>query len=657
MATSMLTISSSQIDTYEDCNRFWWFTRVLKLSEPPQSHFTFGTILHGVCERWMMADEQGRVPEGLGECEPEEGGYVYLKGVFKGQRIGAPVELYPEGWTIAREHDGSTAEVTPNEARQIKNLVSEAIEKGILFRQPGTTCERRIDYKLLDGVKLVGYIDVFRQGSKDEWPSIEDHKSYGKSSVRFLKTGKLDSPNYLGKNQQVRTYATITSKLDGHDGDVVVYHNQFPKFPGRGVERVRASILPSEQEEHWEYLLDVAQRMLRTHDIKKWQDVPGPKDTGKCARWFGKPCPFADICGNVETVQAYQERTARLIANRGASPRLNVPLAAPRKRAGTNRQEATTVSLWDKAKAKKDARAGRQEAAAPTTAPKTEVKKETPAAPPVNGAKPAEKATVLNGAPWARPSCPACKGRGMNSKGLPCSICDKKNKQEGKLTSAAYVVEIGEDGLAVALARDEHTAAIEAAGLPLEWVEEAAPAAPAAPAKAEPKPEPAKAPAKAQEPAKPKPTPKPEPKPAPAPAAEEPAPEAQEEEAPAEPEQQAETSPRGRKQAGPGRPKVGLGILIGAVQLRGPSRPTVLAQEVLARFGAELAKDMGASSYFELDPFKRRERIAQKAAYIAEQLGRSVMLVPNLSDPDISWMVSALAGLPEGVEFVIEGLR
>lgn len=638
----MLTISASQIDTYEDCHRFWWFTRVLKLSEPPQSHFTFGTILHGVCERWMMADEQGRVPE-----NPHNS--------LVGQKVGAPVDLYPKGWTIARERDGSTAEVTPNEARQIKNLVSEAIEKGILFRQPGTMCERRIDYKLLDSVKIVGYIDVFRKGDADEWPSIEDHKSYGKSSVRFLKSGKLDSPNYLGKNQQVRTYATLTSKIDGHDGDVVVYHNQFPKFPGRGVERVRASILPSEQEEHWQYLLDVAKRMLRTHDIKKWQDVPGPKDTGKCARWFGKPCPFADICGNVETVTSYQERTARLIANRGVSPRLNVPLAAPRKRAGTNRQEATTVSLWDKAKAKKDARGARQEAAAPAPSSKTETKT-APAAPAVNGAQPAPKVAVLNGAPWARPSCPACKGRGMNSKGLPCSICDKKNKQEGKPTSAVYVVEIGEDKLAVAVARDEHAEAIEAAGLPLEWVEEAQ-AAPEAPAKPEPKPEPAKAPAKAQEKAAPKATPKPEPKPEPAPAQEEPVPEAQEEEATAEPEAQPEPSPRGRRQAGPGRPKVGLGILIGTVQLRGPSRPTVTAQEVLQRFGAELAKDMGTESYYELDPFKRRERIAQKAAYIAEQLGRSVMIVPNLTDPDISWMISALAGLPEGIEFVFEGLR
>ena len=93
------------------------------------------------------------------------------------------------------------------------------------------------------------------------------------------------------------------------------------------------------------------------------------------------------------------------------------------------------------------------------------------------------------------------------------------------------------------------------------------------------------------------------------------------------------------------------------MQLRGTSRPTILAQEALARFGAELAEDMGAESYWTLDPFKRRERLAQKADYIASQLARHILIVPATSDPDTAAMVSALIGLSEGIEQVVEGVR
>ena len=55
-------ISASQIGTFEDCNRHWWLKRILRLKEIPADHFTFGTILHGVCERWLTASANGRVP-------------------------------------------------------------------------------------------------------------------------------------------------------------------------------------------------------------------------------------------------------------------------------------------------------------------------------------------------------------------------------------------------------------------------------------------------------------------------------------------------------------------------------------------------------------------------------------------------------------------
>jgi hypothetical protein len=110
---------------------------------------------------------------------------------------------------------------------------------------------------------------------------------------------------------------------------------------------------------------------------------------------------------------------------------------------------------------------------------------------------------------------------------------------------------------------------------------------------------------------------------------------------------QPKTEARGRK-------ALGISILIGAVQFKGPERPTLMAQELLARLGAELAKDMGAASYWELDAFKRRDRLKQRSAEIAESLGRTVLLVPGVRDPDVDSLVSSLI---THADVVIEGVR
>ncbi len=111
-----------------------------------------------------------------------------------------------------------------------------------------------------------------------------------------------------------------------------------------------------------------------------------------------------------------------------------------------------------------------------------------------------------------------------------------------------------------------------------------------------------------------------------------------------------------RKAAQRGRPAVGLEILVGATYLRGMAggRTVVTSSEALARFGAELAADMGAESYYDLDSFKRRERLAQKADYIASSLARHILVHPGvLGNDDEGKLVQALMGLTEGIERVI----
>src|SRR6185369_11814492 len=100
MQSEPLTISASQIATWDDCHRKWWLQRVAKLPEVPRGYLIFGTVLHACLERWCSADAQGRVPDPVPEC-------------LKGQRSGDPVDVFPPGWETVEEK-GHKQTVTPN---------------------------------------------------------------------------------------------------------------------------------------------------------------------------------------------------------------------------------------------------------------------------------------------------------------------------------------------------------------------------------------------------------------------------------------------------------------------------------------------------------------------------------------------------------------
>jgi len=513
---SKLYISASQIETFSLCKRKWWFDKVKKLPKPNKGYFAFGTCLHGCLERWILSTENGRVPD-EGEWDRvihEEFAKGKRKiewgtGPFKEQIIGQPTELFPKGFEIVEDTDDDgtvkgRVVLTPNEVKQIKKLVAQAIERGIVTKGENIYVEHGFELDLIDNVVIVGYLDFLRIA---ELPEIHDHKSFSKSSERYLKQpgprrangnfiaivepqqdGDGTSPNCVGHVQQNLTYAWAYSEVADYKGPVLVRHNQFPKFEDlKGVRSVEALVSHKRIKVHGDHLRQVAKEMVKVSKIKKWEDTPPPSTVTACSDFGG--CDFQGICGRRVNVEVYSQRTVEHNAQAVNETRPNFP--TEKKRTKGNANMASNVfkrkSAGDEPKAEVPSTMPKKGAFARKKAEEAEPEEEAEAeeeAPKKSakfngGKKPAEDESVENGAPWGDPNCPACKGLGMNTKGNACPICDKTAKKRGVPSSIMYEIEVTDEGY-VAKARKEHAEAIGEMDAPNKWTfERDAPAEPA----------------------------------------------------------------------------------------------------------------------------------------------------------------------------------
>lgn len=605
-----LVTSASQHGDYELCNRRWWFDKRLKLPSVQRDFTTFGTVLHGCLERWMAGDKVGRVPSPVPDA-------------LEGQQPGAAVELFPKGWETLVEK-GETKSVSPKEQALIRRLVKEAIERGIVQRLPGLRTEAAIQLPVVDGVELIGFLDV-------QVPEgVDDHKSFGKSSGQYLKRdgpkdpdtgqpilveapwqeGDGTSPNCVGHDEKMLIYAKAHLEQRGDGQPVRLRHNQFPKDPAdkKGPRSVEAWVSPERIEHRWREVQENSRGMLelwKQTDESKWAQIPGPlesrkKDPGACGAFGG--CPFRLICAKQESPAMYRQR-------------LNKHLGiAPAPPAGVDSGEgASTVSIFKKYEQRRAQAAAGGETTT-QTAPPSPVNGGTtapPSAPPSSAPPAADPYAGVPVAPWANPECKACKGTGQNiGKGRPCMPCETLAQKDGRPTPAQFDVKADERG----------------------WLQWTPKAAASSPTPASPAPAPAAAPvakkrtlpskaAAAAAPASAPPAPPPTPDVAPE----------------ATPEVAKEPKADGR-----GRPKNGIMLRLGCALLKQPaSRKVATIQDVLAEIGPVLAAKFNATSYYDLDPFKRREAFVRAAEDIAAGLGTAV-IVGSVDGPDTRALYEAL---------------
>ena len=305
----LLQLSASQIETYRDCHRKWWLDKVRKLPTRSSHSQVFGTVVHSVIERFLLADDLGR-----------------------DTATGLPVNLYPTDWHVAKDRWGKKCEakdcgprcgachgtgllcegaISPMEQDDVKRLIASAIENGVLERLPGRRVEAGFTRTILkhdcpacagveapfeggkclkckgDGkgttVTLTGFVDVlFRD-------QVQDHKTT--SAMRWAK-----SPAALQKNTQMLIYAYEALEQAKARGEplpatIILRHNVYCAKENK-VRKTETSVSREAVETHWSQVLRDCAHMVELRDIADtWHDIKEPDNPATVCNAYGG-CPF-----------------------------------------------------------------------------------------------------------------------------------------------------------------------------------------------------------------------------------------------------------------------------------------------------------------------------------------------------------------------------
>lgn len=634
-----MRISSSQHTTYKRCHRLWWFLYVMKLPTPPKSYYDFGTILHEVCERYLLADALGRVP-----AVPVTRTAVWPKdSVLAGQVVGRAVQLYPAGWDATEGR-----KIPPVESYLIQKLIEKAIAEGALERQDGRKIEHWFSYEIIKGVDMVGMIDVLNPGE------IQDHKT-----TKDMKWAETTAS--LPHNVQMLNYARVLLELQPHLALVRLRHNVYCKNPKKlEVRKVEVIVSKKTIMQNYEGLVDTAEDMkeLANHGpaLERWAEVEGPNEPGACSAFGG--CPMRAICGFKLQPHQYIQKVHRQIKNH--DPRQKPTTWAERwgrldettkaiKQLGTAAQQATKgmkamVDIFKNVRKPK-----------PSQDPPVEPGINGGEVAPTTASEPSEPTSEpTTGLPWAFSGCRACGSGpipGLNTKGGPCFICRTMQKKAGNRTDLDFDIERDTDGIMAWAAKDGSSQGVanlpstpvkstekvadpepEPEGTVAQPPENPVDAATAALAEAEDAAiaaEIAKA-AKRAEKVLPIPV---------------------DPDAVTDPDTVVEPVLKVSKRKG--RPKRGYRIYVDCMPT---GVKTTLADTLFVEMASEIAAGQGEASFYDLNPFKRRELWYDECDSFQERLGNVDIVVRNpQGSPDLKAFIDALISVAQPGN-VIQGM-
>ena len=274
----------SQIKTGKSCLRKNYLEKVNKLPVIFAASTTRGSILHEVCERWLLHPEQ--LKPGTQEFNDV---------------------LFPENWYVKSEK-GQEVEIDSQERDWIRYIVPQAINDRKLLREPNREIEWQFLEELIpaeDGkpaVWIVGYVDLCVDNNY-----IIDHKTC-KNFRYTLNEDVTDTKKYIGLDIQLNVYAYYWAMEHLKRGtplpdQVMLRHIQYG-FDDRRVRTAHAA-------RSWESVLDVMDqvkdqaRIIRdSRSVEDHMDVDG--NLSNCGAFGG--CPYQAICGGMEEPEDYKER-------------------------------------------------------------------------------------------------------------------------------------------------------------------------------------------------------------------------------------------------------------------------------------------------------------------------------------------------------------
>lgn len=511
------------------------------------------------------------------------------------KKTGKPVDLFPDGWKS--DFDPYTGElagtVSEEEAGIIKALVLKGIESGVLAPYPERQVEREIRVPLgkIDApngpvtVSFMGFIDCASRNM------IVDHKTT--SNMRYAL-----SANKLAEDPQMTIYGKmwldhLRSLGERHD-TVVLRHNQFCKDAKKlQVRSTETTVSADYIEQMWvKQWMPTIEKMVRYRDTaNKWSDMPEPASGANACNKYGG-CEYMNICGGRISEEQMQKRLDKNL-DRGLDkqPELVTLTVSPNTRNNNMGQ-----SLQEKLAALKASK----QAAAAGTKPEPKAKVEEKPEP----AKVEADANGMTPPPWAQAGCTPCGGLGFNTKGNPCKVCGMKADADKK--PELYAIEAMADGSFVwASTRDEDEAGMS-------------------PGPSFNRAEPAVTERVRQEVVEEAPKPKATAKTTPA---------ATEGVEDIDPKEAATT-------------EYGFTLMINCRPTksgRGIPKPFDL-HDILDDAKNKMAEASGVPSFFDLDPFKRRDKIAELAPQVATALGKGVIFACGLGT-DMSESRALLDGL------------
>jgi hypothetical protein len=630
-----LTVSPSSMSTFigsgrnKSCKRKWWLNKVRGLRGKQRKAQAFGTCLHSVAERYLSADSLGR-----------------------DVKTGQPVDCYPEGWEIPEEKFGSEGAdpLSTLEQSALQQVFQAAVDAGVVRRQHGGVAELEVREEItvvsVECRECAGKGEVYAKGDHpiptagpcpmcggagtrnikvSFWGDVDYASPHGIEDHKTTKDKKwLKKSKDLAEDVPMLMYAFMV-KLFGQDESewpetVELRHNQFiiprdrdGKLKGKlNVTEATATVPTVKVAHFWvTKILPAIEEMVRLRENTRCAfDIPEPCNQAVCDEYGG--CDFEDICNGKINEETFQERFE-------ISCKVD-KLSIPQHTKTTPQTEGNTrMGIFSKAKGDQTGNASPAgEQAAPAaggkgifagadkTSPTTPAQTTPEAAPTPKPEPEAAPATVkqLGKAPWHNEQCTACASNsilGFNTKGGPCRICDKFQRDAQDIESKDYTIAVEGNRVTWTPTSDRATSAeAAAAGICEGFVEdteapvvtpEPVAAEPAAPAATEPV---------AQEPAATTPA----------------------------------TEPGTLPQTGvvEKKAKDKITLFVNCIPLKGMAGSGKKApQDAFVLFEnakAAIAAHYGADHFFNLDPFKRRDAIVAYAPnVVAEILGGTIVAV------------------------------